>query len=78
VLCCFIGKGEGVFQQQQYQRRKKHPALPITGERVAQASSVIEGSCIWQGVPCSVDPRKIEPAPELLEVRYQNWHHFTI
>ncbi|XP_023713599.1 uncharacterized protein LOC111867731 [Cryptotermes secundus] len=61
------GKGEGIFQQQQYHCRKKHSALPITGESVAQAGSAIEGSCIWQGVPCSVDPRKIEPAPELLE-----------
>lgn len=72
VVYCSTGKSECAFQQQQYHRRKKHPALPITGERAAQASSVSEADCVWQGVPCNVDPRKIEPSPELLEVQYQN------
>lgn len=71
MLQCFTGKNEGVFQQQQYNRRKKHPALPVTDDRIAQAaqaSGVSGASCIWQGAPCSVDPRIIAPAAELLEV----------
>jgi len=60
---------EGVYQQRQYHRRKKHPALPLTDDRIAeiQASSTTEANCVWQGVPCRVDPRTIAPAPELLE-----------
>jgi hypothetical protein len=72
VVYYSTGKSVSVFQRQHYHRRKKHPALPITGERAAQASSVSEADCVWRGVPCNVDPRKIEPAPELLEVWYQN------
>ncbi|KAJ9575641.1 hypothetical protein L9F63_007502, partial [Diploptera punctata] len=46
---------------QQYHRSKKHPALPLTADRLAQAS------CVWQGSPCDVDPRTIQPARQLLE-----------
>ncbi|XP_069691943.1 RNA-binding protein 48 isoform X2 [Periplaneta americana] len=54
-------------QVRQYHRRKKHPALPLTEERLAQASSSSDVNCIWQGIPCEIDPRTITPAPELIE-----------
>ncbi|XP_067005519.2 RNA-binding protein 48 isoform X2 [Anabrus simplex] len=51
----------------QYHRQKKHPALPITAERLAVESANAE--CIWKGIPREIDPRVISPAAEMLQQR---------
>ncbi|GLH02838.1 Uncharacterized protein GBIM_08801 [Gryllus bimaculatus] len=40
----------------QYHRQKKHPALPLTAERLSAAAAQ-NPHCIWQGIPLDIDPR---------------------
>ncbi|CAG2053214.1 unnamed protein product [Timema podura] len=56
--------GSGSFPKH-YDRNKKHPALPITADRLA-AKGASEGgpACIWKGIPIGIDPRTIHPAAE--------------
>ncbi|XP_063223904.1 RNA-binding protein 48 [Bacillus rossius redtenbacheri] len=58
--------GEASAPPKTYHRRKKHPALPVTADRLATLGASETGpACIWKGIPVAIDPRTATPAPEV-------------
>lgn len=58
------------FPREQYHRKKKNPALPLTEERLTKNYPGESLTSIYQGIPQSIDPRAVAE-PSLPE----NWQN---